>query len=221
MLFEYLPLVMLGFGLGMVHALDADHVMAVTAMSNQKPKLWPSVQFSAKWALGHGGILLASGVLLYGLGVAIPEPLQRIAELSVGVLLIVLGLGLMWQIRKERLSLQLHSHGELKHSHWHKDDHAKNGSHVPVMVGSLHGLAGSAPALALIPVAGQGHMSVVLSYLLLFSVGVMLAMMLFGFGLGWIQRTLKHYREDFLLLSRKFVASASSVVGVVWLYQAL
>ncbi|NQZ10851.1 MAG: sulfite exporter TauE/SafE family protein [Algicola sp.] len=224
MLFELLPLVLLGFGLGMMHALDADHVMAVSALSNQKPSLLRTIWFSAHWAVGHGGVLLVSGLLLFGLGVAIPEYLQRFAEMSVGVLLIGLGAACFWQFRKEKIRFDLHSHGDIKHRHWHDEQHTTaktEATHVPVMVGSLHGLAGSAPALALIPAVGQGDLTVVIGYLLVFSFGVMLSMMLFGFGLGLIQSKLKQRYDRFYYWSRRFVATTASVVGVIWLYQAI
>ena len=92
MILEILPLIFLGFSLGLMHALDADHVMAVTALSNQKPSFLKTLWFSANWAIGHGGVLLISGVLLFGLGLSIPTSLQYFSELSVGLLLIAIGL---------------------------------------------------------------------------------------------------------------------------------
>ena len=79
MILEILPLIFLGFSLGLMHALDADHVMAVTALSNQKPSFLKTLWFSANWAIGHGGVLLISGVLLFGLGLSIPASLQYVS----------------------------------------------------------------------------------------------------------------------------------------------
>ena len=228
MIFELLPLILLGFSLGLLHALDADHVMAVSALSNQKPSLRQTVYFSANWALGHGGVLLIAGGLLFGLGIAIPETLQRAAEMSVGVLLIGLGLYLFWQFRQRALSVKPHSHGDLTHTHLHDDTHvadqnkpATKAGHLPVMVGMVHGLAGSAPALALVPLAGKADMTVVISYLLCFSLGVMLSMMMFGLGLGSLQKLLLKRSEKLLQFSRGIVALMSTVLGTVWLYQAI
>jgi len=227
MILEILPLIFLGFSLGLMHALDADHVMAVTALSNQKPSFLKTLWFSANWAIGHGGVLLISGVLLFGLGLSIPASLQYFSELSVGLLLIAIGLYSFWQFKQQKLSMTVHHHGDIQHSHWHDKQHLENATlkptkdtHLPIMVGSLHGLAGSAPALALIPVASQGQMSTVIIYLLVFSVGVMLSMMLFGLGLGSMQNFLKKNHQRAQYWSQLFIASTSMLVGCFWLYKA-
>jgi len=228
MLLELFPLIILGFSLGLMHALDADHVMAVSALSNQKPSFLRTLWFSGNWAVGHGGILLISGVLLFGLGVSIPESLQYLAEVSVGILLIIIGLYTFWQFREQKLSMTIHQHGDIEHSHWHDNQHTEQAdkksiedSHVPIMVGSLHGLAGSAPALALIPAAGQGNISTVIAYLLVFSFGVMLSMMVFGLGLGSIQRFLNTSHKKVQYWSQRFIAALSTIVGIVWLAKAI
>lgn len=221
MLIESLPLLFLGFGLGFMHALDADHVMAVSMLSNQKPGFKRSIFHSAHWALGHGAVLLLAGILLFGLGVMIPETMQKIAEASVGVLLIVLGLLCFWQFNKEKVTLKTHTHGDIQHTHWHDDSHQQQGAHKPIFIGALHGLAGSAPALALIPAVASGQLSLALTYLVLFSVGVMLSMLAFGLGFGVFQRWLsKHYQQVFQY-SRHALASFSIVLGGFWLVQAI
>lgn len=228
MIFELLPLILLGFSLGLLHALDADHVMAVSALSNQRPSLRQTLYFSANWALGHGGVLLIAGGLLFGLGIAIPQALQQVAEMTVGVVLIALGLYLFWQFRQRAITASTHRHGDITHSHLHDQAHtadqakaASKKAHLPVMVGMLHGLAGSAPALALIPLAGQGDMTTVISYLLCFSLGVMLSMMIFGLGLGSLQQALIKRSQRLFQWSRGLVALTSTLLGTIWFYQAL
>lgn len=224
MLAEMIPLLTLGFGLGLMHALDADHVMAVSTLSVEKPSLKRTLLFSANWALGHGGVLLLSGALLFGLGFAIPEALQKGAEVMVGVLLIVLGLWCFRQFRKEKLNLKTHTHGDVEHTHWQDDSHtekpAKEG-HKPVFVGILHGLAGSAPALALIPAVSQGQMAVAMGYLVIFSLGVMISMVGFGLGFGSIQHYLKDHYQKIFQLTRTAVALASIIIGSVWVVKAI
>ena len=228
MFVEQLPLIFLGFSLGLMHALDADHVMAVSTLSNQKPSLRRTVLFSANWAIGHGGVLVLSGLLLFGLGIALPESLIHLAEMSVGALLIFLGLFSFWQFKKQKLSLSSHRHGDIEHQHWHEHSHTEKtdaaptkDGHVPVMVGVLHGLAGSAPALALIPAIGQSELSVVIGYLMMFSLGVMLSMMAFGLGFGGLQRLLKARYDLLFYWSRRVIALSSTVLGCFWLYQAI
>jgi sulfite exporter TauE/SafE len=223
-----LGLVSVGFTLGMVHALDADHVMAVSAMSNARPGVARTLWFCANWALGHGGVLMLSGLLLFGFGVGIPASLAHVAELFVGVFLVAMGTICLWRFRRERIRLVEHRHGEVVHRHWQVEgsDHAgvsvddRTRRHAPVMVGVMHGLAGSAPALALIPVVVHGELVTALAYLALFSLGVMLAMLIFGLGFGATQRLLQQRYLWIFNSFRNLVAGASILLGGYWIAQA-
>ncbi|CAH0993376.1 hypothetical protein SIN8267_03525 [Sinobacterium norvegicum] len=224
MLVSSISMMFAGFTLGFIHALDADHVMAVTALSNEKPGFKKTLKFSASWAVGHGGVLLLAGMVLFGLGVALPESLIWFAELSVGFVLIAVGLLCFWRFRKQHMQLKSHRHGDVEHTHWHEQGHANDNSqkaHAPVMVGMLHGLAGSAPALALIPAVAHGQLWLAGGYLIVFSVGVMLSMMLFGAGLGLMQKQLQQRFTRLFNLSRYLIASFSVAFGGYWVAQAV
>lgn len=212
----------IGFGLGLIHALDADHIMAVSVLNNQKASIKHILLRSGGWGLGHGGMLMCCGVLLFGLGVSIPEGVQKIAEMGVGVLLIVLGVMFFIRFRKDKISLQLHRHGDIEHTHWHHniDTHTIKDNHKPVFVGMLHGLAGSAPALALIPAVSDGQFISAMLYLILFSFGVMLAMLFFGLGFAHVQQFLSRRYRVVFEFSRHGLALASIVLGGYWLIQA-
>ena len=230
------PMIALGFSLGLLHAFDADHVMAVSALSTRKPSFLRSLYFSASWALGHGGVLLFAGLLLFGLGFAIPDSLVHLAEASVGILLVGLGLWCFYRFRQQNLQLLQHSHDGVVHTHWHTKGHAKTHAegdvakqavetsenqlkeaHAPMMVGMLHGLAGSAPALALVPAVAEGQIEIAIVYLLLFSFGVMCAMLVFGSSLGLLQRTLKRHNQMLFNWSCYSIATASILLGGFWL----
>jgi len=242
MLVSPLAMMMAGFTFGIVHALDADHVMAVSVLSARKPGFLKTLKFCVSWALGHGGMLLVIGALFFGLGYQLPEGLQLMAEAGVGVLLIVIGVFCFWRIHKQNLHLKSHCHGDLVHTHWHKESHKvshtesnqdqldKNPaqtSHAPMMVGMLHGLAGSAPALALVPLFSQGQQSgveqlfYVAAYLLVFSLGVLISMSLFGLGLGFAQKKLASFNTRLFQWSRYLVATCSVLIGGFWLSQVL
>jgi ABC-type nickel/cobalt efflux system permease component RcnA len=224
MLASSISIMFAGFTLGFIHALDADHVMAVTALSNEKPSLQRTLKFSGSWAIGHGGVLLLAGMVLFGLGIALPANLIWFAELSVGIVLIAVGLLCFWRFRQQNMQLQSHKHGDVEHTHWHDHNHPGDYSqraHAPVMVGMLHGLAGSAPALALIPAVAQGQLWVAGAYLVVFSVGVMLSMMLFGAGLGMLQKQLQQRFSVMFNVSRYLIASFSVAFGGYWVLQAV
>lgn len=228
-----LGLISVGFTLGMVHALDADHVMAVSAMSNERPGALRTLGYCANWALGHGGVLMLSGLLLFGFGVGIPESFVQLAELFVGAFLIVMGVLCFLRFRRERISLVEHRHGDIVHRHWQVEGSGHAGEvtdhrgsdrarrHTPVMVGVMHGLAGSAPALALIPVVVHGEPLTAFAYLALFSLGVMLAMVIFGLSLGATQRFLQQRYLWIFNAFRNLVATASILLGSYWIAQAL
>lgn len=221
-------LLFVALGLGLMHALDADHVMAISALSNEKPGVRRTLNFSAHWALGHGGVLLLSGALLFGLGVAIPERFQQFAESSVGVLLVALGLACFWQLHKEtclatRSSMDSAMDGAMETrmlrpwlNHGHKGDTDRFLA-KPALVGVLHGVAGSAPALAIIPALAEGQLSFAMSYLLLFSVGVMVSMMCFGLGLAYFQGFLAQRHAFLYYWSRRVVAMSAILLGGFWL----
>ena len=226
MLTSSFSILMAGFSLGLLHALDADHVMAVSTLSSRKPGLLNSFKHSAQWALGHAGMLVMIGMLLFGLGVSIPETFQHMAEASVGVLLMVMGVWCFWHFKKNPLQLKTHRHGDVVHSHLclsdEKDsDHVKSAKHAPVLIGMLHGLAGSAPALALVPIVMQGQLSVAVTYLVVFSLGVLISMVMFGAMLGQLQVKLQNFNVKMYQASRYLIASASVILGGVWLSQSL
>lgn len=229
MIDESLALISVGFTLGLVHALDADHVMAVSAMSTSRPGFSRTLGFCANWALGHGGVLMLSGLLLFGFGVGIPASLAHFAELFVGVFLIAMGLLCFWRFRRERISLNEHRHGDVLHRHWQIEgsEHAGGSGdervkrHTPVMVGVMHGLAGSAPALALVPVVVHGDLLTALFYLVLFSIGMMLAMIIFGLGFGATQQFLQQKYLWVFHWFRNLVAGASILLGGYWITQVM
>jgi len=143
-----------------------------------------------------------------------------------------------WRFRQQRLRLVEHRHGEVVHSHWHiegdvtqkghlhndgkeQGKHQKSEGHAPVMVGVLHGLAGSAPALALIPAIAQGQLVTAMVYLAVFSLGVMLSMLVFGLGFGVVQQQLQQKYLKVFEWNRHLIAASSVVIGSYWLSQTV
>ena len=224
MLSSFYAVLVTGLSLGLLHAFDADHVMAVTTLSSQKPSLKRSILFGLQWALGHGAVLMACGLLLFGLSIHLPETFVSLAETSVGVLLIIIGALCIQQCRKQKMRLVEHVHGDVTHTHWCIDEveHSKKNEHAPVFVGMLHGLAGSAPALAVVPVLmqpnqGTDQLVVAMSYLLVFSLGVLISMTAFGAGLGVVQNKLKSIDARIFQFTRYGIGLGSMGLGTYWL----
>lgn len=127
------PLI-LGFALGLRHALDADHLVAMATIVGRERSLPRAALHGARWGLGHGLSLLSVGVAVVMLGIPFPESLGHALELGVGAMLVALGIAAL-----------LRRHGPAT---------AGTGrpSRRPFLVGVAHGLAGSG-ALAILVLA--------------------------------------------------------------------
>ena len=227
---ELYSVLFMAFGLGMMHALDADHVIAISGLSCHKPDKKTSLLYCARWAVGHGFSLLLIGGAVIFMGMAIPEDLSAIAENLVGFALMLIGLLVLWDIYRQRAHLHFHRHDGLpQHAHWHSHQHSTQvhqedqhqHSHAPVFVGVLHGVAGSAPLLALLPLSQMTSPWTGMGYLLLFGLGVFFAMLIFGGVLGrlfgwtrsWGDRFVNTLRVSVSLLSIGY--GAILVVGIL------
>ena len=197
---QLLALAGFGFLLGMRHATDADHVIAVTTILNRSSRFLHTTLIGALWGLGHTITVVIVGVLIIVFNVVIPPPVGLAMEFAVALMLIALGiLNLTGGLRSltERLTppAPLHGHPH-EHVHDHEgtvDDHGHGHAHLhghgtdadlgivgslgwyqllrPVAVGLVHGLAGSA-AVALLVLATIQDTGTALAYLVIFCVGV-------------------------------------------------
>lgn len=222
----------LGLALGLVHAFDADHVMAVSVFATDERAAGRSAhgrRVGLRWAVGHGGVLLASGLCLIGLGLALPEVWTGVAERIVGIVMVALGARVVFDLlrrrRREGLHLHFHVHDGLPpHAHWHV--HASDAphppperhhhAHAPTLLGALHGLAGSAPILALLPVAAQSFASGV-AYLVVFGVGVAVGMMLVGGAFARLAEGLGRRGPGRAVEGLRAVSGLGSIAIGVWL----
>ncbi len=172
--------------LGAAHALEVDHMVAVTAFIGGRPRVKAAAAFGLRWGLGHATVVMALGGLLAWTGARVPAAMSAWAEAGVGLMLVALGL---WALRRaHRLHLHpparhgdhahLHAHpaAQPAHEHPHTDAETRRHRHLSTFVGAVHGLAGTAPAIALIPVTLIPDRSVALGYLAAFGVGTTLAM---------------------------------------------
>lgn len=213
----------LGFSLGLLHAFDADHIMAVSGLSMQSTEtpgrrlmVVRTARYCLRWALGHGGVLLAITIALIGFDRQLPAVVPALAERAVGLMLIALGVWIIVTTWRSRIGLRLHRHGDHVHMHLSADDNGRH-DHRPVLLGMTHGLAGSAPFLALLPVLGTRSYTLAIAYMLLFCTGVVAAMLVFGFCLGHVQSALARLGTRVLHGSRLLLGAASVGFGIYWL----
>ena len=213
-----LAVCVLGFFLGMRHATDPDHVIAVTTIVSRQRTTAGAALIGALWGVGHTLTILVVGAGIILLGWVIPPRVGLSLELSVGVMLIVLGLmnltGVLQRITESvtppagqpgTVHAHPHAHDDYVHTHVHGHEpeahpHAPDQTPLarldrglggfdlyqtarPLVVGVVHGLAGSA-AVALLVLTTIGNTIWSILYLLVFGVGTIAGMMLITAGIA-------------------------------------
>jgi len=222
----------LGFVLGVRHALDADHIAAVSALVSQHRGLARSCLLGTFWGAGHTAALLVAAIVVIAFKLSISPAVERGLEMAVALLLVVLGGHvLLRSVGSWRLHRHVHVHGGHRHSHLHlhahggpapeADGHSHGHRHLvrlagrPFLVGLLHGMAGSAALMLLVlatipsPVGG-------LLYVLVFGIGSTAGMLLLS-GLIGIPFVVAAGRSQVALLGVQALAGAASLLLGGWL----
>jgi high-affinity nickel-transport protein len=205
---DLLVLVSLGLVLGMRHATDPDHVIAVTTILSRTRRVRDAALIGLLWGVGHGVTVLLVGGLIVVFGLVIPRRVGLTMELGVALMLVVLGWlnlrgVLTWahaaSSRHGTPHAHPHRHGDYVHTHVHGHGTASHGhgddetpqarldrafsrlglyrALRPMVVGVLHGMAGSA-AVALLVLATIRDPVWAVSYLVVFGIGTIAGMML-------------------------------------------
>jgi len=182
-----LTALLFGFLLGVKHALDADHIVAVTAIVSRSRSLLRSALVGLSWGIGHTITLFAAGFAVIVLKLTIPDRLALSMEFLVGVLLVLLGVPIIRQVITRRSHVHWHQHEEKSHFHNHSHQNTPAHSHQhlrrPLLIGMVHGLAGSG-ALTLLVLSTMSSVAQGLVFLLVFGIGSMLGMLFFSGLIG-------------------------------------
>lgn len=199
---------LLGLGIGMQHALEADHIAAVSSIAAKETSVRRIVTHGVVWGLGHTATLVVVAGCALAFGLAITDELAGWLELLVGVMLIVLGGHLVVTLVRDRVHAHRHYHrnGTMHwHAHSHRDEdrphdlcchvhHHRRGLPVrSLLVGMMHGIAGSA-ALLILTAASFGSAVLGVSYIILFGLGSIFGMAvlstIIAVPLAWSSRAL-------------------------------
>jgi high-affinity nickel-transport protein len=176
----------LGVLLGLRHALDADHVAAVSTLVTRERSVVRSCVLGAFWGAGHTAALLAAGAGMIAFRLTIAPAVEAALERVVGLVLVLLGGHVLLRTLGARLVHgHEHAHGSVSHRHVHLHLGSAEGEHVhlvrlggrPFLVGLLHGLAGSA-ALMLLVLGTVPSPVGALAYVLVFGLGSTAGMLL-------------------------------------------
>ena len=208
-------LLCMGFVLGMRHALEADHAAAVASLALRSRSVSHTIRQGLAWGLGHTLTLMLFSSVVLILGLAIPERFAEGLEFAVGVMLIGLGIDVLRRMWKDRIHFHIHQHPDEPphfHAHTHQDKEAHetplahthpHPSGFPfraLLVGLMHGMAGSA-ALIVLTLQTVISPAEAVSYILMFGLGSTLGMGAFS-----------------LVMAIPFWYSAKSVT---WLHQGI
>jgi ABC-type nickel/cobalt efflux system permease component RcnA len=219
--------------LGFLHALEVDHLLAVSTFVSRRPTTRAAAHFGLRWGLGHSIAVLMAGGILLATGVRWPARYDAAGEGIVGLMLAFLG---CWALASAR-KLHLHPAGE-HGGHAHLHVHGAGGTHdhphgpsAPVahphehggitLVGLLHGLAGTTGVIALVPVTLMDSVSLGLGYLTVFGVGVTIAMMLFALLAATAMRRATAASLAWGRRIVRLVGVCGVVVGGWWLWRAI
>ncbi|HEX8116223.1 MAG TPA: hypothetical protein VF521_03055, partial [Pyrinomonadaceae bacterium] len=228
--------------LGLKHATEADHLVAVSTIVSEHRSLWRSAAVGALWGLGHTASLFAAGAVIIALRVRVPETVATALELLVALMIVLLGTRILYLVLRGRRDVHVHAHthGTRTHTHLHfhdrRDAHrpadAEAVSHAwhrglwgwrPVAVGAVHGLAGSAALtlFVLTEVLRGGSRLLGFAYLLIFGAGSIGGMLLMStlVGLPFVLTARRFRRIDTPV--RLLAGTASVLFGLYYAFETM
>jgi len=188
------PLTILGLGLllGLKHAFDADHLIAVSTIVAREQSPWRSLWVGLFWGMGHTVTLLVIGLLVLGMDIHIPGFVELSLECVIGLVLVGLGLATLYECWRKRVHVHPHIHENAAHTHFHTHAESTTHSHAhslqlgtrPLLLGMVHGLAGSA-ALMLLVLTTIPSTPLGLMYIVIFGCGSVIGMGMISLLMGF------------------------------------
>lgn len=227
-----LTLLGLGFVLGMRHALEADHAAAVASLALRNHSLSHSIKQGLAWGLGHTITLLAFSSVVLVLGSVIPAHVAQGLEFAVGLMLVGLGLDVIRRLRLEQVHIHVHHHTDRPphihaHSHPeksrpamapHEHPHPIGFPYRALLVGLMHGMAGSA-ALILITLHTDISPGQAVGYILVFGLGSILGMSLLSLVMAIPIWYSAHSLSGAYRKLQASVGIGTTVLGLLVIYQ--
>lgn len=223
---EYYTLLIFGCLIGMQHALEADHLAAVAALSAKRSSRRALVLRGSIWGLGHTFTLLSICGLLLLLGDAISPRMEALLELGVGVMIVLLGANVLYNLWKRRPHIHAHAHTDGTshlhlHSHEnkpedlvqsaHRHEHRHLGLKRALVVGMVHGAAGSAGLLVL--AAAAESVMQAFGYVLSFGIGSIAGMAALSFVASYPLRLLERSANWLNNVAYMAIAGIAMIIG--------
>ena len=151
----------LGFALGLRHAMDPDHLVAVSTIVSKSNSVMRSSLAGALWGLGHTASLFICGTIVLALRLTVPESFVETAESAVAIMLVLLGVNALVRAIRAMRTSRLHVH-----DHRHVFDMGFRS----FVIGMVHGLAGTGALMILVIAAAPSFVAGTL-YILMFGFG--------------------------------------------------
>ena len=231
---EYFSLLLFGFIVGMQHALEADHLAAIASLSTGSTSRRVLLLRGGFWGLGHTITLLTICGLLLMLGESISARTASLLEFAVGLMIILLGANVLLKLFRKRMHFHVHRHGRGTihlHTHSHANDNAphpesahdhvhQNSGFVRVLlIGMVHGAAGSAGLLVLAVAANTLAQAV--GYVLAFGAGSILGMASMSLVASYPLRLVERYATwlnttAYTCIGCTAIVIGSSLMGDSW-----
>lgn len=221
---------MVAFFLGAIHALEVDHMIAVSVFVGSEPRIGVAAASGAWWGLGHSAVVLFVGGVLIWFDVRLPESSLAWGELAVGIALVLLGI---WAFRAAKKihfhlpdgheghgHLHQHQHEDPEHRHNHSGNVSGHHRHLHTAMGALHGLVGTAPVLALVPVTFLANFQTSLIYLMLFGLGTTISMASYSALAAMAVRGSVFPKKAIRMVSY-VIAGATIGVGGWWVFRSI
>lgn len=223
--------------LGLLHTFEPDHLAAVSSFVVRRPAPRAAMGYGFRWALGHGGVILLAGFILVLLRLQLPPHANHWLERVVGLSLVALGGWVLLTARAIHAHEHAHADGTV-HTHVHAHPRAPapcppdvrafsaakvghprrhDHGHAATLMGAVHGLAGTAPAVALLPLVGMDSPGLAVAYLATFGVGTAGAMGLYALFAGLIAGRAARRSEALARGLARFAGVGTVAVGVFWL----
>lgn len=187
----------LGVGLGLKHAFEADHVAAVCTFVARGGSVSRAAWTGAIWGLGHAAVLVVLGSALVMVGVSVPKPVAIALDVAVAVMLC--GLGISAFLSRRRAAAPEHLHPEA--------------ARRPFAVGLLHGASGTA-ALTLLVASTMQTRAAALLFIALFGLSSIACMALVATLVAWPLRSLTRRAPSFAPRLQMLAGLGSLAAGV-------
>jgi ABC-type nickel/cobalt efflux system permease component RcnA len=239
-MFQLLATIAIGFVLGIRHATDPDHVIAVSTITSREQSVTKAALIGVVWGIGHTLTIMAVGTAMILFRIAMPERVGLVLELAVAIMLVVLGVSNLratWpqaqiRTRNDEDAPLYHAHGDYVHAHGHAHSHPHphDPDHTPVttfdrrmnsfrgyrllrplIVGIVHGLAGSA-AVALLVLSTIPSVEWSVIYLAVFGVGTIMGMMVITIAMASTLR----YGQSLFGRNGRQLQVACGVISIVF-----